>query len=451
MGDASEFRGCARAGRVVLLDAVSVDAGLCERFRGGSAGLDAFADDDNADVLLARPDMGLYGQKVEVEAVRMLSLLLHDERFSGWGIEGKLGRTHFSLKYLEFCWQKGWESLLYTFHQNVQEKRVYRLGAGTVKVFPVRMRFPPFQRFGNDHNPSAIIQEALTDQPDLMHFHNYYLFSFPYLAGLLKRKVGRPLVAQLHGYNNGSLRRLVYLPCLLALRRADRIVYSYEPEEMVYGKIGVLNKTVKIPVPGVDTTVFTRQKRHFSNRLLYVGRIPGPENAHGEKSPLLLLHILRRLRSLVEDVGLDVVGDGPGLAHCVEQSRVLGLEECVSFHGYVSHQDLPKYYGAAGLTVAPIRVYDVDGWFDGLVQESLACGTPVAAFRLSEERSFRGTRGFLLSNNLERAAREIAGLFEAREEIEQVAENGSNFVRENCSDARVAEELRGVWEDVVRA
>jgi UDP-N-acetylglucosamine 2-epimerase len=96
-------------------------------------------------------------------------------------------------------------------------------------------------------------------------------------------------------------------------------------------------------------------------------------------------------------------------------------------------------------------VHDVDGWFDGMVQESLACGTPVAAFRSSEERPLRGTHGFLLSNNLERAAREIASLFEAREEIEQVAENGSNFVQENCSDARVAEALRGIWEDAVRA
>lgn len=451
MGDASEFRGCARAGCIVPLDAVSVDTGLCEFFCGRSARVDALADDDDADVLLACPVMGLCDQEAEVETLRMLSFLLHDERFSGWSIEGKLSRTHFSLKYMEFCRQKGWESLLYTFHQNAREKKVYHVGSGTVKIFPVKMRFPPFQRFGNDHNPSALIQEALTDQPDLMHFHNYYLFSYPYMAGLLKRKVGRPLVAQLHGYNNGSLRKLLYLPCLQALRRADRIVYSYEPERKVYGKLGVLNKAVKVPVPGVDTAVFRRQRRHFSNRLLYVGRIPRSENAYGEKSPLLLLRILRRLRSLVEDVGLDVVGDGPGLAHCVEQSRVLGLEECVSFHGYVSHRDLPKYYGAAGLTVAPIRVYDVDGWFDGMVQESLACGTPVAAFRSSEERPLRGTRGFLLSNNLENAAREIASLFEAREKIEQVGEDGSNFVQENCSDARVAGMLRSVWEDVVRA
>jgi len=387
-----------------------------------------------------------------VEHVKVLSLLLHDERFSGWQMESKLSRTHFSLKYMGFCRQRGWEPLLYTFHQNVREKESFCVdGVGTVKVFPVKVRFPPFLRFGNDHNPAAIVREALTDQPDLVHYHDYYLFSYPYTAVWVKDRVRWPLVVQLHGYNNGSLRRWFYLPCLLALRRADRILYSYRPEEGLYRRLGVFRKAVKVPVPGVDTRVFRRQKRRGSNRLLYVGRIPGPDGAYGEKSPLFLLHVLRKLRLMVRDAGLDVVGDGPGLGRCVELSRVLGLGGCVSFHGYVRHEDLPKYYEAAGLTVAPIQVHDVDGWFDGMVQESLACGTPVAALRTSEKTRLRGTYGFLLSRNAEKAAAEVAGLFEDRGELEQVAAEGSRFVHERCSDARVAQTLQDVWEETVRA
>jgi glycosyltransferase involved in cell wall biosynthesis len=117
----------------------------------------------------------------------------------------------------------------------------------------------------------------------------------------------------------------------------------------------------------------------------------------------------------------------------------------------VRHEDLPKYYEAAGLTVAPIQVHDVDGWFDGMVQESLACGTPVAALRTSEKTRLRGTYGFLLSRNAEKAAAEVAGLFEDRGELEQVAAEGSRFVHERCSDARVAQTLQDVWEEMVRA
>jgi len=391
-------------------------------------------------------------QKTEVENVRMLTLLLHDERFSGWKVESKLTRPHFSLKYMSFCRKKGWNPLLYTFHQDAKEKQVYKLdGVGTVKVFPVKNRFPPFQVFGNDHNPRAILQEILADQPELVHFHHYYLFSYPYTALWLKAKFRRPLVAQLHGYNNGSLRKWLYLPCLLALRKADKILFSYAPEERLYRKIGVSSKAVKIPVPGVDVEVFRRQKRLDSQRLLYVGRVPRIEMAHGEKSPFLLLHILRRLRVLVKDAALDVVGDGPGLARCVQLSKDLGLEGHVAFHGYVPHDDLPKYYEASGLAVAPIRVHDVDGWFDGMIQESLSCGTPVAAFKTSVSHPSRGTYGFLLSNDAEKAAVEIAALLRNPEEMEQAAEEGSKFVHENCSDAVVADRLREIWEGLARA
>jgi len=123
-------------------------------------------------------------------------------------------------------------TLLYTFHQHVKARQIYRLnGIGEVKIFPVTFRFPPFLRFGNDHNPELIMRETLTDQPDLVHFHNYYLFSFPYTAVFVKEKLKRPLIVQLHGYNNSSLRKWLYLPCLFALKNADRILYSYKPEK----------------------------------------------------------------------------------------------------------------------------------------------------------------------------------------------------------------------------
>jgi len=151
--------------------------------------------------------------------MRVLMLLLHDERFSGWTVKDKLMRHHFSLQYLRFCMQKGFEPVLYTFHQQVKSRQIYQLnGVGEIKIFPVTFRFPPFLRFGNDHNPDSIMRETLTDQPDLVHFHNYYLFSFPYTAVFVKEKLKRPLIVQLHGYNNSSLRKWLYLPCLFALK-----------------------------------------------------------------------------------------------------------------------------------------------------------------------------------------------------------------------------------------
>jgi glycosyltransferase involved in cell wall biosynthesis len=383
--------------------------------------------------------------------MKMLMLLLHDERFSGWTVKDKLFRQHFSVQYLHFCRQKNWEPLLYTFHERVKACQTYQLNStGVAKILPVKFRFPPFLRFGNDHNPNAVMQEMVRDGPDLVHFHNYYMFSFPYTAAFVKKKLKLPLIAQLHGYHNSSIRKTLYLPCLHALRKTDRIIYSYKPEESLYRKLKIAEKTVRVPVPGVNPDVFRRQRRCDSTRLLYVGRVPRPETAHGEKSPFFLLHLLRNILPQIKDVSLDIVGDGPGLEYCRHLANKLELTGHVAFHGYVPHSDLPKYYQASALTFSPIQVYDVDGWFDGAIQESLACGTPVATLKASQETPHLGTYGFLLSNNIQRAAAEVSKLLKTPEEMDQFAAEGSKFVRENCSYDKVGTKLQKTWESALR-
>jgi glycosyltransferase involved in cell wall biosynthesis len=413
--------------------------------------MDPVAVDDAVDFQLAHIVLGLCHQKVEVAVMKILTLLLHDERFSGWTVHDKLFRQHFSVEYLNFCVQKNWEPLLYTFHHKVKSHQTYQLnGASVAKIFPVKFRFPPFLRFGNDHNPNAVMQEMMRDQPDLVHFHNYYMFSFPYTAVFVKKRLKRPLIAQLHGYHNSSARKMLYLPCLHALRKTDHIIYSYKPEESLYRKLKVATRADRVPVPGVNLQVFRRQRRCDSTRLLYVGRVPRPETAYGEKSPLLVLHLLHNLLHEIKNVALDVVGDGPGLEYCRNVASKLGLMDHIVFHGYVPHNDLPKYYQASALTLSPIQVYDVDGWFDGAIQESLACGTPVAALKASPKTPLLGTYGFLLSNNMRRAAAEVSALLKAPEEMDQVAEKGSKFVHENCSYGKVAAELQETWESSIR-
>lgn len=382
--------------------------------------------------------------------MKILTLLLHDERFSGWTVEDKIVRQHFSIQYLRFYKQKCSEPLLYTFHEQVKSTVTRMIKeAGIVKIFPVGFRFPPFLRFGNDHSPSCVMREMCHDEPDLVHFHNYYLSSFPYVASFVKRVLKRPLIAQLHGYENDSVRKWFYLPCLLALKHADRILYSYAPEKRMYEKLGVSNSAVKLPVPGVDPQMFRPAERGTTNRLLYVGRIPSPRAAHGEKFPFVLIRILKRLKKLSKDVSLDIVGDGPGLGCGRKLARDLKVADSVAFHDYVPYSELPRYYRASALTLSPMQIYDVDGWFDGSIQESLACGTPVAAFKISSETPLQGTYGFLLSRNEEKAAEELQKLLKNQDETNEVAMEGSRFVRENCSYEKVASKLEKTLESVL--
>jgi len=391
--------------------------------------------------------LALRCQTLEVVITRALTLLLHDERFSGWTPKDKVERQHFSIEYMRFYKEAGFEPLLYSYHQEAESKQIYRLGqTGIVKIFPVKFRFPPFLRFGNDHNPEQIAREMLVDQPELVHFHHYYLFSFPYIAAFVKRRLRKPLIAQLHGC---MMHKWMYLPSLLALRNADRILYSYKPEKEVYAKLGVADRAVRLPFPGIDPEIFRPTRRKRTNRLLYVGRIPNSENAHGEKSPFLMIQIFKKLLRRSTDFYLDIIGDGPGLSRGRGLVKNLGIDDHVVFHGYVPHHQLPEYYQSSILTFSPIQMYDVDGWCDGAIQESLACGTPVAAFKASPKTPMHGTYGFLLPTDTEKAAADLHGLLRAHARIDEIAVEGSRFVRENCSRGRVMSGLNKVLRSVM--
>jgi len=398
---------------------------------------------------MARHTLALRDQRGGV-AMKIVTLLPHDERFSGWSIEEKLTRFHFSTQYLRFCKSLGWDPYLYCFHQAIKEKRTYRYkDFGMIKIFPVKFRFPPLLAFGNDHNPKAIQRELAHDQPGLVHFHHYYLFSFPYTVKLVKQKLKCPLTTQLHSYHHKWIRRTQFLPCLLSLKEVDRIFYSYKPEESLYRKLGVLNKAVRIPVPSVDPSIFKPSKRRDSENLLYVGRIPLHMGTYAEKSPILLLFILRKLLRY-RNVKLTIIGDGPGLPYCQHLVSKLKIEKHVSFQGFTPRSRLPKHYQNAALTIIPLELYDIDGWFDGSIQESLACGTPVAAFKSSPKIPLKGSFGFLLPRDVEKAPNEILTLLDKPEALEETAQQGSQFVHAYCTEDKLIEKLRLEWEVLMR-
>lgn len=406
--------------------------------------------DDRVNFYLACNLLELPIKKGEMVRMNLIALGLHDERFSGWSVKDRLERFHFSTQYLRFCRDFECNPFLYCFHQSVKEKQVFDyFGQATIKVFPVRFRFPALCEFGNDHNPAAILREMIHDQPDVVHFHNYRMFSFPYTAQHVKRKLQAQLAVQQHGYYHSGWKQLLYSPSLASLRMADLIYYSYKPEEELYRKLGILDRAIRIPIPGIDPSLFKVGKKQDSNHLLYVGRISNPRRG-GEKKPHLLLFIMRRLLQLGRDVRLTLIGDGPGLSYSKRLASELEIERHVRFLGYLAHGELAGHYRDAALTLVPMELCGVDGWVDGAVQESLACGTAVAAFKASPRFSLKGRFGFLLSKRVDKAAEELSTLLDSPESLEEVARQGSDFVHEWCTEAQVAEKLRAGWEGLMR-
>jgi len=72
-------------------------------------------------------------------------------------------------------------------------------------------------------------------------------------------------------------------------------------------------------------------------------------------------------------VHLILIGKGPFLNYCKKLTKSLGIQEHVSFLGFIRDEELLKYYASSTLFVFPS---EIEG-FGQVILESMASGTPV--------------------------------------------------------------------------
>ncbi|WP_028637482.1 glycosyltransferase family 4 protein [Nocardioides sp. URHA0032] len=124
--------------------------------------------------------------------------------------------------------------------------------------------------------------------------------------------------------------------------------------------------------PGVDGAVFASTGEPRGRTVLYAGRV---ERTSRWKGLQVLVDALPRLRALVPDVRLEVVGDGDDVETLQKRAAELGVADLVAWHGRVAHHELPAYYRRAGVTVLPSLTESES--FGMTLAEALACGCPV--------------------------------------------------------------------------
>ncbi len=126
--------------------------------------------------------------------------------------------------------------------------------------------------------------------------------------------------------------------------------------------------------PGVDTELFTPPATPEGReaRILYVGRV---ERTSRWKGLEVLVDSLAQVRAAVPGVRLDIVGDGDDVSHLRERAERLGVEDCIDWHGQVDHDDLPRFYCRAGVTVLPSLTESES--FGMTLVEAMASGCPV--------------------------------------------------------------------------
>ena len=200
-------------------------------------------------------------------------------------------------------------------------------------------------------------------------------------AALLARRLGRPLVAKVHGSDihvaaRGALRRRLIA---WGLRQARAVVAVSEPLKEAMVGLGVDPARIILIPNGVDRERFRSKGRREARAAL--GLPPGGRrvifvgNLEPVKGPDVLLAALRRLP---DDVRVSFVGDGTMRERLRAAADAAGLDGRVQFAGRRPHAEIPLWLCAADVVCMPSRS---EGCPNALL-EALACGRPVVASRV---------------------------------------------------------------------
>lgn len=130
---------------------------------------------------------------------------------------------------------------------------------------------------------------------------------------------------------------------------------------------------------GVDGERFSLSVEPFEKPkdsfvILYVGRLDK------RKGIFVALNAFKRIMDKFPNALLYVVGKGPLEAEARSLAESLELNDRCRFFGYVSRDDLPRYYASCDVYISPA----LGGEAQGIVLlEAMACGKPVIASDIS--------------------------------------------------------------------
>jgi len=204
--------------------------------------------------------------------------------------------------------------------------------------------------------------------------------------------------------------------------------------------------SVEIINPGVDTDQFSPNGPTIETdgpTILFVGRF------------VLAKDLPELLRSFVTvheehpESQLVLVGDGPLKNRLENLSDSLGLNEAVSFAGYIQPEEVPAYYRGADVFALSSKRES----FGMVLLEAMACGTPIIAPNIDyiPEIINEGRCGMLYEKgNKKELAEKLLRILESRELAAELGEQGRKRSVNHYTWAQQSEQLYQVFREVCK-
>ena len=300
------------------------------------------------------------------------------------------------------------------------------------------------------------IKIVLRNQVTLTHTH--WLLPQGFIGALLRRFMGIPHIATIHGSDLNLINNHLFLKylCRFIVRNSDAItVNSSYMKWQLLSVVPDSSDKIKIIPMGVDPVKYHHEeicdkKQRFGtqNIILSVGRLID------WKGTIHLIDAMPAILQHFPDALLLIIGSGPEKQHLLHRTHQLSLDNSVKFLGMVSDVELQAYYHVADVFVLPS--INKSGKTEGLgvvLLEAMASGCPVVGSRVGgiPDIITDGENGFLVPEQDPGAlADRIIRIISDTNLKETFRKNGYLRIRESFTWDIVAERFSEIYSHVIR-
>lgn len=247
----------------------------------------------------------------------------------------------------------------------------------------------------------------LTRQEKIDLINAHWVIPQGFMAVFIKKLTGIPVMITSHGTDIfGFNQWFINAFKKYALRNADLVLTVSRKLKNEVNKLAPSQKNkILVRSMGVDINYFQKQAikdkenvRKIFGRgkklVVFVGRLVKKKGVN------YLIGAIGRVKKKQPSVLLLIIGDGPARPELEKQVTEEGLENNVSFLGWLDQQRLPGYYGAADVFVSPVVE---TGWgsegFGLTFIEAMAANTIVIGTRAGaiDEIIKNGDNGLIVS------------------------------------------------------
>jgi len=247
----------------------------------------------------------------------------------------------------------------------------------TLHQLSICKSLPIYNSYNHARTALNYIGEILNNiKVDIVHCQNSFIAGF--IGYLVNKRYGIPYVITQHSYfslNNDKLLKSEFNPVFRSkiheliirksFRNASKLIAVGEllKKELEY----VFSRPVEVIPNVIDTNHFNIP---LSNKgsLLKLGFVG---NLLYNKGLDVLFYAIKKLKR--KDFILEIVGEGEEKESLEKLALDLGIEDKISFNGYITPNDLPLFYNGLDVFILPSRRET----FGVVVIEALASGVPV--------------------------------------------------------------------------